>query len=194
MKPSTLAPWLALAALLLVAFVWSRPLPEAVSRLGQLPPSGAAYQSVEIPLQPAETDFFRGARVVKRLYRLADHSSFVVLGIDGNGNRHAVHDPMFCFRGAGWEKAGSERVALTRGEGKWVRFVKGPEKWEVIYWFTDGQTQHASPLRAWLQSALRRLTRGLSGPEPILVLVQPGETGEIPWTSAGRWFSVLLDW
>jgi hypothetical protein len=193
-KASPWLPWFALGGLLMVAYVWSRPLPLSASRIDHLPAAGTAYQSVEIPLQGAEVDFFRGARVVKRLYRTADHSTFVVLGIDGSGNRHAVHDPLFCFRGAGWVQQAAEVVPLARGEGKRVRFVRGTEEWEAIYWFTDGQSQHGSPLRAWLQSAARRLTRGYSGPEPVLVVVQPGETTRIPWSSASRWFSSLLEW
>lgn len=194
MKWSPFLPWLALGGLLVTALVWSRPLSPGPTRIDDLPKKGMTYQSVDLPLEGGEEDFFRGARVVKRLYRLVDRSTLVVIGIDGSGNRHAVHDPLFCFRGGGWVTRSTEPVTLAYGAGRHIRLERGPEKWEAIYWFSDGHTQHASPVRAWLQSAVRRMTRGYSGPEPILIVIQPGDASQIPWDSAGKWFSSLLEW
>ena len=102
----------------------------------------------------------------------------VLMVIDGARNRHAVHDPTYCFRGAGWEIAGDRPFELPGGTGKILSLHKGNETREAVYWFSDGCDRHAQVTRCWWQMALRRLTFGKSGPDPVLVLIQPLDNGE----------------
>jgi hypothetical protein len=170
-------PWVFLGALLAFSLWWGRPIEESTSRLDGLPPRGPAFNSIDLPLTGPEQEFFQGARVVKRQYQLpGDRGSFVLIAIEGRKNRSAVHDPSFCFRGAGWQTGATRPVALDRGTGQGLDLHKEGAQTSALYWFTDGSRQHASAARLWWQSALHRLTRGHS-PEPVLVLLQPSSGG-----------------
>ncbi|MCP5522487.1 MAG: exosortase-associated EpsI family protein [Verrucomicrobiales bacterium] len=167
---------LLLAALVLVAIlavVWDRhQLPTATLRLGRLPTEGVGYSSRELEMSDIEREAFGAADVVKRLYA-SGAGQFVVTVVDGSRNRHAVHDPTYCFRGAGWRIAARQAAPLPGGEAAWLSLTQGDEHQEAAFWFTDGRVRHASALRCWTQTTLRRLTFGRSGEEPLLVLVQP---------------------
>lgn len=164
-----------------LALAWDLvPLPDAQSRVACLAPAGLGFTSREVPLNETEKSIFGAAQVVKRIYR-AGRGNFVVVIIDGTRNRHAVHDPTYCFRGAGWSIAGERPLALPGGAGKILSLRKGNETREAVFWFSDGRERHAQVARCWWQSALRRLTFGASGPAPVLVLVQPLENDRTDW-------------
>ncbi|MCP5516923.1 MAG: exosortase-associated EpsI family protein [Verrucomicrobiales bacterium] len=165
-----------LAALILVAVlavVWDRyPLPTAAVRLQQLPAEGIGCSSRELEVSEIEREAFGAADVVKRIYQTGTQR-FVVTVVDGSRNRHAVHDPTYCFRGAGWRIAAREAAPVPGGEAAWLDLTQGNEHQAAAFWFSDGRFRHSSPLRCWMQTTLRRLTLGRSGEEPLLVLVQP---------------------
>jgi len=164
-----------------LALAWDLvPLPDAQSRLAGLAPAGLGFTSREVPLNETEKSIFGSAQVVKRIYR-AGRENFVVVIIDGTRNRHAVHDPTYCFRGAGWSIAGERSLTLPGGAGKVLSLRKGNETREAVFWFSDGRERHAQVARCWWQTALRRLTFGASGPAPVLVLVQPLENDRTAW-------------
>ena len=52
---------------------------------------------------------------------------------------------------------------------------------EAIFWMSDGRERHSSPSRYWYQTALRRLTLGRSGSEPVLIILQPWPGQTISW-------------
>ena len=56
-------------------------------------------ESHDLPLTDGEKAIFTGVTMLKRL-AIAGGDRAVVTVIDGTKNRHAVHDPVFCFRGA----------------------------------------------------------------------------------------------
>ena len=165
--------WVGLAAAATAGVAWETvPLRDARARLDALPSRGIAFASQEIPPGAVEKKIYGDARVLKRLY-IAGRLRFAVTLVDGTYNRHAVHDPLYCFRGAGWEVIGEVRVPLPGGEGKLVRLGRNGETAEALVWFTDGRRRHASALRYWGETTLRRLTLGASGEEPVLVVIQP---------------------
>jgi hypothetical protein len=165
--------WCGLALAAAAGFAWEAfPLQDAGARLDALPASGVAFASRDVPPGDAERRVYGEARVVKRVYA-AGRMSFAVTLVDGTRNRHAVHDPLYCFRGAGWALAGERRVPLPGGEGRLVQLARKGEMAEALVWFTDGRRRHASPLRYWAGTTLRRLTLGASGEEPVLAVVQP---------------------
>ena len=53
---------------------------------------------------------------------------------------------------------------------------------ELLYWFsTDKSSCHSLP-RYWFETALRRITLGKSGCEPILVLFRPhNQSDQFDW-------------
>jgi len=166
---------------ILLALVWDRvPLADAQSRVTGIATTGLGFTSREMPLNETEKSIFGEAQVVKRLYR-AGREDFVVVIIDGARNRHAVHDPAYCFRVAGWTIAGERLLAMPGGTGKILSLHKGNETREAAFWFSDGRERHAQVARGWWQTALRRMTFGASGPAPVLVLVQPLNGSSTDW-------------
>ena len=165
----------------LLALAWDLvPLPDAQSRVAHLATVGLVFSSREMPLNETEKSIYGAAQVVKRIYR-AGHENFVVVIVDGTRNRHAVHDPAYCFRGAGWTIAGERALVLPGGAGKILTLQKNGETREAVFWFSDGRERHAQIARCWWQTAMRRLTFGGSGPAPVLVVVQPLGDGCSDW-------------
>lgn len=171
----------ALVLAVVVSVIWDRiPLGDASARTARLPKQGLGFASRDLPLSEVERGIFGDARVTKRLYRVR-HDGLVITIIDGSRNRHAVHDPTYCFRGAGWSIEARSSLPIPGGEAAWMRLRRGQETREAVFWITDGRTRHASTARGWAQTVLRRLTLGASGPEPVLVILQPWELARIDW-------------
>jgi hypothetical protein len=180
--------WLAFAILVPIGLLWQYyPLTDASSRIDRFPRRSAWVESHDLPLTDGEKAIFSGVTIIKRLV-LAGDDRAVVTVIDGTENRHAVHDPVFCFRGAGWEVTDQETVALSNGKARLVHLRQGPDKAEALYWFSDGARQFERPMLYWWKTSLRRLTFGASGMEPVLVIL----------TSAGEplvnWPRLLKEW
>ena len=103
-------------------------------------------------------------------------ASFTLTVVDGTRNRHAVHDPLHCFQSSGYHVGAGTTVPLRQGEGHSVCVSNPDGKATVLFWFSDGCSRHASPWRYWWQATCRRITRGLSGSEPVLVILSfPGD-------------------
>ena len=175
--------WIGLGLAVTLQVLWTDfPLSHGQSRLKCFPVSGMGFESQSLPLTPAERATFGGTDMTKRLYRFG-HEQFIVLVIDGSRDRHAVHDPLYCFRGAGWRVLVRETLHVTGGEAQLVRLSKKGAQTEALYWFSDGSHRYISPLRYWWQTTLRRLTLGYSGGEPVLVIIQPVDTDIVNWSN-----------
>lgn len=173
--------WGALAVVMLLGVVWERvALPDAAVRLRQLPLKGLGFVGQELPLKEVERKVFGKADVVNRVYA-ARGQKFVLTIIDGTGDRHAVHDPLYCFKGAGWSVAGREAVRITGGEAALLQLRRQDRDASALIWFSDGRERHASALRYWWQTTLRRVTLGASGEEPVLIILQPAEGRSLNW-------------
>lgn len=185
--------WVTLIIALGAGIVWQwAPMADASKRLAALPTEEQNVASRDLPLTEAESSIFGKANVVKRVYAIRDQKIVVVV-IDGTHDRHGVHDPLYCFRGAGWTLEAQEELDLPRGKARYVRFTKGSTRTEMVYWISDGKRRHYSPTRYWGQTALRRLTLGSSGAEPVLVLLQPAGREPIRWREALDEFPALLE-
>jgi hypothetical protein len=184
--------WIALAVALVLSLVWQfAPLTDASVRLDAIPLHGFGFTGRDIPLADAEKSIYSPARVLKRLYQV-DRQQVIVIAIDGSRNRHAIHDPTFCFRGAGWTIAASRFIPVAGGEVRLLSLTKDGQTREAMYWLSDGQTRHASALRYWWQTTLRRLTLGHSGDEPILFVLQPAQGNSLEWDLLLSQFPALL--
>lgn len=185
--------WIGLGLAVVLSVLWSSiPLPDAGKRLSTLPIRGLGFASQEIPLTATEKSIYGEATAVKRVYQFG-HRRFILVAIDGTRNRHAVHDPLYCFRGAGWLPASEERFPISGGEACRVRLHRDREEAEALFWFTDGRTRHGSAMRYWWQTTLRRLTFGKSGGEPVLMLLQPAAGEPSAWESALQAVAGLQD-
>ena len=186
--------WVGLGAVVFLAVVWtSIPLPDAAGRLQALPKRGVDFLSRDLPLSPGETKALGPVAYLKRLY-VWRGQRFAVLAVDGTHNRHVVHDPQYCLQGAGWHLVSTRPVAIVGGHAMLARFTRSNRSVEALYWYTDGETRHASPLRYWWQTTLRRITLGAAGNEPVLVVVQPFDNDPLDWQRLTAEFSPLANW
>jgi Protein of unknown function (DUF3485) len=184
---------IALAAAVVLALLWDLvPLRDAQARVNQLPANGLGFTGMNVPLNDTEKSIYGAAQVVKRIYRVG-RRNFAVVIIDGARNRHAVHDPTYCFRGAGWEISGERELPVAGGAAKIVTLQKGAETRTASFWFSDGQTRHGSVTRCWWQMACRRMTFGASGAQPVLALVQPLDGGDVNWEMLPAQLPFLFD-
>lgn len=192
-KPLRNLLWLALALAVALSLLWEFvPLPDASARLNALPLRGFGYAGRDVPLTEVETSIYGPARTLKRLYQIGSQRVLVVL-IDGSRNRHAVHDPTFCFRGAGWTIAAAGDTPIPGGVGKLVRLAKGAESAQAMYWWSDGQHRYTSTLRYWWQTTWRRLTFGRSSGEPVLFVVQPVAGETVRWETLVQQWPILFE-
>jgi hypothetical protein len=152
------------------------PLTDASARLNAFPLKGARYASREIPLDPAEIPVIGPARCIKRLCQTPTQRVLISI-IDGTRNRHAMHDPEYCFRGSGWLSTERHSFAIPGGTACRLELKKDSLASEALFWFSNGQSRHSSPAKVWLQSAARRLSFGLGGPAPVLILISPAIPG-----------------
>lgn len=183
---------LAVALAAIVTLLWELvPVADSSRRLQDLSSAGLGFSSVDMPLSRTEADVYRTAETVKRLYQMRS-GSVLVIAVDGSKDRHAVHDPVYCFRGAGWRLSTRRPFPLPGGAGVCVELMRGSERREAVYWFTDGHSRHASVSRYWWQTSCRRLTFGAWGANPLLVLVQPadGQGESMDWE---RVFTLIPD-
>lgn len=165
--------WIFLAIAVILGIAWQFvPLSNAEARLDALPLVGVQFGGKNIPLTDFEKTFFYNVNLLKRLYDVKGEL-VVVIALDGTDNRHIVHDPYYCFRGSGWDIVEEKAISIPLGDASLVKIRKANEEKEAMFWFSNGTHNYASPLRYWMETTLRRLTLGLSGPEPVLVLVQP---------------------
>jgi hypothetical protein len=168
--------WILIAVAVLLIAVWEwLPQPPPDPRLDRLAASGPGFSSRQVPLSDVEKSVFREARVLKRLYQVGQERVLVQV-IDPNGNRHAVHDPRYCFRGAGWEVTQEKVLLLAGGHATQLTLRRRDETVEAVYWFTNGAKRHGSPLRFWWDATCRRL--GRTPQADLMVILQPltGET------------------
>jgi len=173
--------WIALVAMVLVSLMWDRfPGAPVAGRFGSLPTQGFRYVSRDLPLNEVELQVYHHAGVVKRLYQVGSQR-FVLTAIDGSRNRHAVHDPLYCFRGAGWQVDRKQDLAVPGGSVQWLSLARSGQRKEVVFWFTNGQERYGSAGRAWWMSLWSRLSFGKCGSDAALVLLQPGEADPPAW-------------
>ena len=173
--------WLAIAILMPLGLMWEfHPLTDASSRLNQFPRKTGQVESSNLALTAGEQAIYCGAAVLKRI-AVVGNNQVVITVIDGTHNRHAVHDPVFCFRGAGWTVSARESLPVGNGTASLLHLRRDTDVADALYWFSDGNEKFNRPLLYWWKTALRRLTFGASGNEPVLVIL----------TSAG---DSLPDW
>lgn len=165
----------------LIALVWpALPMLEGPDRLAALPTTGTNFQSQMIDFSDKDKQFLGKARAVQRVIHTRNSPPMMLSVIDGSGNRHAVHDPGYCLAGGGWIIRSEKQVALSSGVANWISMEKAGETREAMWFFDDGKSQFTSPFHYWWLTSLRRATRGLSGAEPVLVMlrVAPGQQAD----------------
>lgn len=164
--------WVGVTLAIVLGMIWDRyPLSDARERLAAIPICGPQFNGRNERLTEGEKAVLGKAVLVHRRYSFRNRRFFLTV-IDGTQNRHAVHDPRYCFQGMGWRITENRRLPISGGEANWFRIERAGRQGEVIYWFSDGKSRHASFLKYWCWTTLRRLTMGRCGEAPILAVVQ----------------------
>lgn len=185
--------WIGLTIAVILGIVWQfAPLPDAKERMSRLPLLGLGYKGHDLPLKPYESKFLNDVNVIKRMYTV-DGQKFFITILDGTRNRHVVHDPYFCFKGSGWAIVNEQELPIKKGNANLLVISKDNQTREALFWFSDGKTQYSSPMQYWLQATLRRLTLGMSGSEPILIVVQPIQNDTVFWNRFEKQFTSLFE-
>lgn len=173
--------WVALGFLAILAVAWRMvPLSDAAERVRSLPLEGLTFRGQDVPLDAVETNHFAGVTLLKREYQAGPHR-IALLVVDGTRNRHAVHDPAYCFRGGGWEAVSSSEIPMLGGRATRQVFRRGNESRDLVFWFSDGKSRYGSLLRHAWESALRRITFGRSGEAPVLISLQASGNPSPDW-------------
>ena len=180
-----------LLALLLVSTValsmlWPRlPMAGDPAPLDRIPREGIGLKSRDVEISPIEKKWLGGAAGLKRIFSFRDRLWLLAV-TDGTNNRQAVHDPTYCVLGEGWKIIAKSRMPLAGGSALSVTMTRNGETARTLYWFYDGAAPFSSVVEFWLRSTLRRITRGLSGPEPLLFILRPAGTPPEDWQAAAN--------
>lgn len=170
--------WIFLGFVVVAALLWpSIRLKDSTSRLSSLPMEGTGFVTKDLELSDQEKEFLGEAAAVQRLVVTDEGSRMILNVIDGTHNRHAVHDPKYCFAGEGWTIESTEPIDLARGQALFLQLKRGHESGNALCFFDNGESQFSSSMSYWIKSSLRRITLGASGDEPVLVILRslPGE-------------------
>ena len=174
--------WCALICTAIITLGWPLlPVPSAQQRLASIPRASPDFQSSPLELSAADRAFLGKAEAVQSLVAMRGGGRLVLTVIDGSRNRHAVHDPGYCFSGAGRKIQSERTVTVPSGNAAWVATVKGDEKTETLWFFDDGRHQFTSLFEYWLATSSRRATIGRSGAEPILVTLRSLPDEPVNW-------------
>lgn len=164
--------WLIVLVLLVGVLLDRVALTSAAERWERLPAFGPGFVTRAVPLSAEEKD------VAFRRLMVGQAGLAILTVIDGTRNRHALHDPLYCIRGAGYQVVAQKRVSLAKGAACQLTLRRGAQTRHVLYWFSDGKTRFTSAPQAWLVSTGRRLTLGYASPAIVLVLLE--SESEVP--------------
>lgn len=192
MPVKNLSLWIFLGIAVLLGLFWQFvPLANAQNRVNSLPLVGAKFGGKDIPETDFEKKFFYNIFVLKRLYNIQNEILLITV-LDGTNNRNIVHDPYYCFRGSGWDIINEKTIPIPNGNASLVNIRKGALRKEAIFWFGNGVINYSSPLKYFFETTLRRLTFGLFGHEPVLILIQPVNHETINWEALPDQFPSLF--
>ena len=150
------------------------PLDGTEDRLARRPTKGPGFTSWHSPLKDEERILLGQGIAARRIYQFGK-KRFVVSVVDGTLNRHAVHDPMYCFAGAGYEVITDLPMKVEGGVARCSTFLKAASDRESSIGSRMARHATVRSWHIWFDTTIRQMTFGFSGPEPVLVIVQCGE-------------------
>lgn len=161
---------------------WSiYPVPGAAARLREIPLERGIFHGRDINLTEREKIVLGRVDLIHREYAFAGRSAYVTV-IDGSKDRHAVHDPRYCFQGAGWKVLEEKRRPVPGGEGTWIAAEREGRKFEAAFWFSNEGRRYSSVGRYLWDTVVRRVTFGRLGGQPLLVVFQSYNDRPIEWS------------
>lgn len=167
--PRTPLLWIALLLLTTVLIYWSVTLPpSARDRIDAIPTEGLSYKLEPLPWSEYERKTLKNAVGSKWKCRIGNEE-VVLLVVDGAQNIHAIHDPAFCLRGAGFELASEADVPLPGGKAKQLELQNGDQRREVVYWFSNTRERYHSLLQFRLDTTFSRIYSNIDPPLMVLL-------------------------
>jgi hypothetical protein len=164
--------WPLIALSVLCGAAWSlQPVAGAAERLREVPLERGQFKGRDIPLTERELKVLGRVDLLHREYTAPWRSVYVTV-IDGSKDRHAVHDPRYCFQGAGWKVLEERTRPVAGGESTWIAAERDGKPAEAVFWFTNGTERYSSVPRYLWEAMLRRVSFGHLGGKPVLVVVQ----------------------
>ncbi|MBT63178.1 exosortase-associated EpsI family protein [Coraliomargarita sp. SDUM461003] len=177
----------ALLLLILAAgYMRTLELEDASKRIALFPQTGPGFTARSVALTDFESDMLGEASGYKWIYTWKG-LRYAITILDGTHNRQAVHDPRYCFRGAGWQIETDEVISLAGGSARKLSLKKPAAKnmlqdsrevrSEALFFYSNGELVFDAPLEYWLRATLRRWLRTYGGDEPVLIMIQPLDAG-----------------
>lgn len=187
--------YLALVILVLGLFALaldSYKLSNGQERVQRIPTYGPGFALRPLPAQADDAALF-GKAQVHRFTLACRQGNFLLTIIDGTDNRHAIHDPVYCVSGAGWQVTEEQEIKTSHGRVKALRLNKQGRETHLLYFFADGERHWTSPTRTWLGQAARRASLGTTSEAILLVELQPYQKTKPNWVELVHTLPVLTE-
>lgn len=169
-----------------------RPLPDAHERVTRMATYGPGFALRPLPARTDDSAVF-GTAPVRRFLLACEQGSFLMTVIDGTPNRHALHDPIYCVSGAGWQVADEREIKTNHGRVKALRLTKQGKETHLLYFYADGKRHWTSPTRTWVAQATRRVSLGNYSDAILLVELQPYQKTLPDWNQLVQTLPILSD-
>ncbi|MDQ8193803.1 exosortase-associated EpsI family protein [Coraliomargarita sp. SDUM461004] len=165
-----------LILILIATYVRTLDLPDASARIANFPQSGPGFSARRVALTEFEKDMLGEAKGYKWIYTWKG-LRYAITILDGTHNRQAVHDPRYCFRGAGWTIEMDETITLAGGSARHLQLSNENGRSEAVFFYSTGERVFDAPLEYWMRATVRRWLRSKGGAEPVLVMLQALDAG-----------------
>jgi hypothetical protein len=165
-----------LLLILAAGYLRTLDLEDASQRIADFPQSGPGFSARSIPLTEFESDMLGAADGYKWIYSWKG-LRYAITILDGTHNRQAVHDPRYCFRGAGWQIDADEEIPFAGGSARQLKLTNDSGSSEALFFYSNGEIIFDSPMEYWMRATLRRWLRSAGGGEPVLIMIQPLDSG-----------------
>ncbi|MDD7986131.1 EpsI family protein [Lentisphaera marina] len=107
-------------------------------------------------------NFFENGNVICRNYTSGNKDVQLMVSVHSS-ERHSMHSPEYCLKGANWDIVDSEIRQFPKGhQVKLVRAEKGKEKYYYAYWFSQNGEFYTDMLKVLKEDINLRL-RGQQG-------------------------------
>jgi EpsI family protein len=111
------------------------------------------------PFDPSVIDVLRPDSYVNRIYQSGPAAAGLYVGYHRSQRRgSAIHSPLNCLPGSGWQPVSSERVPLAAaGTANRVVVQKGEDRQLVLYWYQSARRVEGDEYRSKIYLVLDAL-------------------------------------
>jgi EpsI family protein len=112
---------------------------------------------------------------VNRTYAALGRTASVYVGYYRSQEQGAaIHSPLNCMPGAGWEMVRAERVPFAGGAARHAVVRKGPSRYYVIYWYQSATRVEGDEYRSRFYMILDTMRHGRNDAALVRVMVPFG--------------------